>query len=108
MWFSDHCFYATVRTVEPEKEVFMKVNRWIILAALGIMLGLALACTISLAGDQSAKDTGDAIQLTMSALQQTQTALAPQETQQPVEQPTETNSAEEPDQPTPHHQPDAL
>ena len=79
----------------------MKVNRWIIPAALGIMLGLALACTISFAGDQTAKGSGDAIQLTMVALQQTQTALAPQETPQPEEQPIDTESVEESDQPTP-------
>ncbi|REG05474.1 NBR1-Ig-like domain-containing protein [Pelolinea submarina] len=79
----------------------MKVNRWIILTVLGIVLCLALACTISFAGDQTANDTGDTIQLTMSALQQTQTALAPRETPQPEEQPTDTESVEELDQPTP-------
>ncbi len=79
----------------------MKVNRWIILAALGILLGLALACTISFGADQTAKDTGSAAEQTLAALQQTQTALAQQETPQPAEQPTDTESVEESNQPTP-------
>lgn len=79
----------------------MKIKRWIIFAALGVLFVGALACTISFGGDQTAEDTGSPAEQTLAALQQTQTALAQQETPQPAEQPTDTESVDAADKATP-------
>ena len=67
----------------------MKMNKWIGLAALSLMIILISAC-----GQKS--DSDIPMQLTLVALQQTQTALAPQQTAEPTVQPTETKVVVEP------------
>ena len=67
----------------------MKMNKWIGITALSLMILLISACS-----NGSSDDI--AMQQTVVALEQTQTALAPQQTAEPTEQPTETEAVVEP------------
>jgi hypothetical protein len=72
----------------------MRMNRWVCLSALIMILILLLACAISFNGGESTDDVKDAIQQTLQAMQ-TQTAAAAAQVQPPIETQSGTAPEEE-------------